>query len=93
MVSKLTIPLQGAAPDHDAELICPLWAGSCASPVSPIFEPVVLTGRSPRKVRLAKLLFTLLVFWLFFLSGNYFCLGYRYTLIPPSKQKLINALH
>ena len=38
-------PLLGAIPDRDAELICPVWAGSCGSPVSPIFEPVVLTSR------------------------------------------------
>src|SRR4028118_903209 len=93
MGSKLTIPLVGAVPGHRAELIDPLWAGSCASPVSPIFEPVVLTGRPPRKTRLAKLLFMILVFLLFFLSGNYFYLVYRCTQIPPSKQKFINALH
>jgi len=68
MVSTLTIPLLGTVPDHHAELICPLWAGSCASPVSPLLEPVVLTGRPPRKIRLAKVSFTLLVFLLFFLS-------------------------
>jgi len=68
MVSKLTIPLLGTVPDHHAELISPLLAGSCASPVSPLLEPVVLTGRPPRKTRLAKVSFTLLVFLLFFLS-------------------------
>jgi hypothetical protein len=40
-------------------------------------EAVLLTGRPPRKSRLAKLLFTLLVFLLFFLSGNYFGFLYR----------------
>ena len=91
-VSKLTIPLLGTVPDHHAELLCPLWAGSSAFSVSPIFEPVILTGRPPRKIRLAKVSFTLLVFWLFFLSGNYFGVVYRCTRIPLSKQKFINAL-
>jgi hypothetical protein len=98
MVSKLTIPLLGAVPDHDGELICPVWAGSCGSPVSPIFQPVVLTGRPSRKIRLAKLSFAIIVFLPFFLSGNYFCLActdackYICTRIPHSKQKFINAL-